>query len=282
LNSKVRPARKHAPPFLTLSRPSPNQAPPRRPVHPPIPSSPPSFHPQPRPLVPPRQDAVSTSHHTPAHRDHFLSHPISFVSFTIPYLGIYRTLFAGDAADAYPAEIKAEEAALAPKRRSIFRTSGTASTPDLTTLIRAKNNKNPQQQQQSTQQRQQPPSSGKGISSGSYQRQSAQSSPPKALSSSSSDTSSKTSLTSHMSPSATALPGRSRERRHEPSRNEWDPYNSETARQMATIVETVTEPNAPQRVPSTDDSKVRARARKKLFIFFLSARISSSFLTIAS
>lgn len=36
------------------------------------------------------------------------------------------------------AEIKAEDAAQQPKRRSIFRTTGTASTPDLTTFIRGK------------------------------------------------------------------------------------------------------------------------------------------------
>ncbi|GMK57715.1 hypothetical protein CspeluHIS016_0405490 [Cutaneotrichosporon spelunceum] len=44
------------------------------------------------------------------------------------------------------AEIKAEEAAAMPKRRSIFRTSGTASTPDLSTLIRGKRSHVKQQQ----------------------------------------------------------------------------------------------------------------------------------------
>ncbi|BEI88238.1 uncharacterized protein CcaverHIS019_0109560 [Cutaneotrichosporon cavernicola] len=44
------------------------------------------------------------------------------------------------------AEIKAEEAAAMPKRRSIFRTSGTASTPDLSTLLRGKRSHAKQQQ----------------------------------------------------------------------------------------------------------------------------------------
>lgn len=52
--------------------------------------------------------------------------------------------------------------------------------------------------------------------------------------------------------SSTSSLTRTRERRHEPPRSEWDPYNSETARQMATIVETVTEPQ-PNRAPSIDD-----------------------------
>lgn len=43
------------------------------------------------------------------------------------------------------AEIKAEDAANVPKRRSIFRTTGTASTPDLSTLIRGKKQQQPRQ-----------------------------------------------------------------------------------------------------------------------------------------
>lgn len=44
------------------------------------------------------------------------------------------------------AEIKAEDQAITPKRRSIFRSAGTASTPDLSTLIRGNRKQSGKQQ----------------------------------------------------------------------------------------------------------------------------------------
>jgi len=89
------------------------------------------------------------------------------------------------------------------------------------------------------------------------------------------------SLTSHMSTSTSSLTGRNRERRLEPQRNEWDHYHGpDAARQMATIVETVTEPSP--RAPSIDDGPSKVSSFSTPYLCIAHSPIHPLFCPIAS
>ncbi|KAL1408171.1 hypothetical protein Q8F55_004976 [Vanrija albida] len=167
-----------------------------------------------------------------------------------------KMMYAQQASLGLDAEIKAEEQNQPPKRRSIFRNAGTASTPDLTTLIRGSKAFKRSNKQANSDQPAMPVSHhamGKG---------------PGNSTAASSSTAIGSHIGSHLTSSTSSLTSRSRNAPHPPTRNtDWErlsaSYSNDHQRGMPSIAETPST-EAVARHASADDG-YKKRKPKGMF-----------------
>ncbi|WOO77537.1 PH and SEC7 domain-containing protein [Vanrija pseudolonga] len=161
-----------------------------------------------------------------------------------------KMMYAQQASLGLDAEIKAEEQNQPPKRRSIFRNTGTASTPDLTTLIRGSKAFKRNGKQGNGDQPAMPVSHhamGKG---------------PGNSTAASSSTAIGSHIGSHLTSSTSSLTGRSRNQPNPPTRNtDWErlsaSYSNDHQRGMPSIAETPSTEAVGRHASSDDGYKKR-------------------------